>query len=198
MKTLGQTTEGPITAPPTHAAGARVVRPHAVQRIQQAAGNFAVARLLQAKLEVGSPQDPAEREADRLADAVVSGPAAKRCACGGSDGEECEACRAGRGVVQRSIESAPAAPAPAPLVVHAALAAGGGRPLSSGVMGMMSSRLGHDFSGVRVHTDALAAESARAIGRGRTQSGTAWCSAPATTPPRAPRGGGSWRTSLCT
>jgi hypothetical protein len=38
-----------------------------------------------------------------------------------------------------------------------------GRPLDPQVRGFMESRLGHDFGGVRVHTDGRAAESARAV-----------------------------------
>src|SRR5438552_2244029 len=46
--------------------------------------------------------------------------------------------------------------------VHAVLAQGG-QPLDSGVRGVMESQLGADFSDVRVHADAQADASARAI-----------------------------------
>ncbi|HET8631526.1 MAG TPA: DUF4157 domain-containing protein [Thermomicrobiales bacterium] len=39
-----------------------------------------------------------------------------------------------------------------------------GRPLDAATRSFMEPRFGHDFSGVRVHTDARAAESARAVG----------------------------------
>ena len=39
-----------------------------------------------------------------------------------------------------------------------------GRPLDLGVRNDMEQRFGHDFSQVRIHTSALAAESTRALG----------------------------------
>jgi hypothetical protein len=50
----------------------------------------------------------------------------------------------------------------APAVVHDVLRTPG-QPLEPGARAMMESRLGHDFSRVRVHTDAHAAESARSV-----------------------------------
>jgi uncharacterized protein DUF4157 len=59
----------------------------------------------------------------------------------------------------------PAAPQPAvaPPVVHDVLRSAG-RPLDPPLREAMQAQLGHDFSRVRVHTDARAAESARAVG----------------------------------
>lgn len=56
-----------------------------------------------------------------------------------------------------------AQPGFAPPVVHDVLRAPG-RPLEPPVRAAMEAQLGHDFSRVRVHTDARAAESARAVG----------------------------------
>ena len=50
----------------------------------------------------------------------------------------------------------------APPIVHEVLASTG-QPLDSATRGFMGLRFGHDFSRVRVHTDAKAAESARAV-----------------------------------
>ena len=50
----------------------------------------------------------------------------------------------------------------APPVVHEVLRAGG-QPLDSETRASMESRFGYDFSGVRVHADSKAAESARAV-----------------------------------
>lgn len=49
-----------------------------------------------------------------------------------------------------------------PSVVHEVLAAPG-QPLDPDTKEFMESRFGHDFSGVRIHTDEKAAESARAV-----------------------------------
>jgi hypothetical protein len=50
-----------------------------------------------------------------------------------------------------------------PPIVRDALNSGSGQPLDPTVRESMESRFGHDFSQVRVHTDARAAESARAL-----------------------------------
>ena len=50
-----------------------------------------------------------------------------------------------------------------PPVVHEALHSSG-QPMDAGTRGFMESRFGYDFNRVRVHTDALAARSADAVG----------------------------------
>lgn len=49
---------------------------------------------------------------------------------------------------------------------------GGGHPLPPGLRSDMESRLGHDFSDVRVHSDAAAGESARTVGAEAYTSGS--------------------------
>ncbi len=53
-------------------------------------------------------------------------------------------------------------PETAPPIVHEVLRSPG-QPLDAGTRAFMEPRFGHDFSQVRVHTDAKAAESARAV-----------------------------------
>jgi hypothetical protein len=73
--------------------------------------------------------------------------AVQRCPCSRSaDGGECPTCRLGT----------------AASLVHTTLAQPG-RPLESGVRGELEHALGHDFSRVRVHTDAGAAASSAAL-----------------------------------
>jgi hypothetical protein len=62
------------------------------------------------------------------------------------------------GILQRSASGA-ASPSVAPPTVDQVLASPG-RPLEAGTRAAMESRFGHDFSRVRIHTDARAAESA--------------------------------------
>lgn len=50
-----------------------------------------------------------------------------------------------------------------PSPVHDVVGRGGGEPLDAGTRAAMESHLGHDFGGVRVHTDAAASDSARAV-----------------------------------
>jgi outer membrane protein OmpA-like peptidoglycan-associated protein len=125
--------------------------------------------VLQAKLTVNQPGDAYEREADRVADAVVrmqnaGGDIVQRaCACGGSAGKTgaCEDCRAKSVGMQRASESA-AAIRSAPPIVHDVLRSPG-QPLDYGTRGFMETRFGRDFSDVSVHSNALAATSARAV-----------------------------------
>jgi hypothetical protein len=85
----------------------------------------------------------------------------RKCACGGSPGAdgECAACRKKR--LQRQAGAGGRTPV-VPPIVHDVLGSAG-RPLATADRAFMESRLGHDFSRVRVHTDAQAARSARAV-----------------------------------
>jgi Domain of unknown function (DUF4157) len=88
----------------------------------------------------------------------------RKCACGQHTvaSGECEECSAKReGMMQRAAVS----PSPVnnvPPIVHDVLSSSG-QPLDTGTRAFMEPRFGRDFSQVRVHTDARAAESARAV-----------------------------------
>src|SRR6266699_2959863 len=88
----------------------------------------------------------------------------RKCACGQhtiSRGE-CEECSRNReGKLQRAaVSSAPSNAVPS--IVHDVLNSPG-RLLDAGTRAFMEPGFGHDFSQVRVHTDARAAESAQAV-----------------------------------
>ena len=85
----------------------------------------------------------------------------RKCACGGTTGAsgECEECR-GKKLQRRAVGQTPVSGVPA--IVHEVLAAPG-RPLDARTRGFFEPRFGHDFSGVRIHDDARAAASARAV-----------------------------------
>ena len=104
-------------------------------------------RRLQAKLRVGPAGDRYEREADRAAAAVVRGVSPS-------------APLAITPLVQRAGGAEMRA---APPVMDRALTAPG-RPLDGGTRAAMEAGFGQDFSGVRVHTGGVAAESAAAVG----------------------------------
>lgn len=91
---------------------------------------------------IGAANDPLERHADRLAEHALS--TLRRAPPPGAAGS------AGPGPV-------------APASVGAALAQPGA-PLEPALRTEMGHRFAHDFSGVRVHTDALAARSASEVG----------------------------------
>ena len=145
---------------------------------------------IQAKLEIGRPNDRFEREADRVAGQVMrmAEPTVQRaCACGGA----CPSCRAsqrsqehGHLQTERAGREHGGAWAPgmglgphglrqeahkpllsrdAPPVVHQTLARPG-LPLDRSTREFMEARFGADFGTVRVHTDALAGRSSRAVG----------------------------------
>ncbi|HEY2290598.1 MAG TPA: DUF4157 domain-containing protein [Thermoanaerobaculia bacterium] len=88
----------------------------------------------------------------------------RKCACGGTPGAtgECAECQKKRLGLQRK-ESGLGGPAIAPPIVHEVLGSPGGA-LDGETRSFMESRFGHDFSRVRVHDDARAAESARTVG----------------------------------
>jgi hypothetical protein len=87
----------------------------------------------------------------------------RTCACGGTPGPdgECAGCKSKRLALQR-LAKRESAPPTAPSLVTDTLRSRG-RPLDDGARGFMEGRFRHDFSRVRVHTDARAAESARAV-----------------------------------
>ncbi|MCY1020042.1 eCIS core domain-containing protein [Pyxidicoccus sp. MSG2] len=103
---------------------------------------------LQRELAISSPGDPFEREADAVADKVMRTPQPAPVGSG----------------LRRGNAEAGAPLALAPPVVHEVLARPG-RPLEPAARDAMEGRFGGaDFSSVRVHDDARAAQSALAVG----------------------------------
>lgn len=99
----------------------------------------------------------------QIATPVSSGILQRKCACGNQTraGEECEKCKKNRLGLQRKTTVRSEA-SEAPPIVHEVLRSPG-QPLDPTTRAFMEPRFGHDFSQVRVHTDAKAAESARAV-----------------------------------
>ena len=87
----------------------------------------------------------------------------RKCACGGTPGPtgECVECSRKRLSLQRR-SSSETRQSEAPPIVHDVLRSPG-RPLDTDTRAFMEPRFGHDFGQVRVHADAKAAESARAV-----------------------------------
>jgi hypothetical protein len=101
---------------------------------------------VQTKLTVSQPGDSYEQEADRGADHVM-----RSAAPGGDQHLNAKAPQ------QPQVDSASV-----PAIVHEAVNSSG-QPLDSGTRSDMEQHFDQDFSGVRVHTSAKAAESARAL-----------------------------------
>ncbi|PWB58136.1 MAG: hypothetical protein C3F18_03025 [Nitrosomonadales bacterium] len=104
---------------------------------------------LQTKLKVNEPGDIYEREADRIADQMMATPAHQAVSGALPRIQRLAGQSAGQ------MDSAPAS------VDH--VLASPGMPLEPVLRHDMEQRFGHDFSQVRVHADAKAAESARAV-----------------------------------
>src|ERR1700730_5491172 len=126
---------------------------------------------IQPKLAISAPDDPFEREADRVADQVMRmpdrPPAAERpvvsSAPEGKAKRKCAACDEEDEKLQRKESgNAVNAPATAPPIVHEALSAPG-QPLDSATRGFFEPRFGRDFRSVRVHADEQADTSACSI-----------------------------------
>jgi Domain of unknown function (DUF4157) len=117
---------------------------------------------VQAKLMVGQTDDPAEQEADRIADAVMRmpdpggpAPSARLTSCDAIAPAAPIQTKATRGSGNAGFE--------APPIVHDVLLSSG-QPLDAATRAYFEPRFGHDFSSVRIRTGALAAEAVSTIG----------------------------------
>jgi len=114
---------------------------------------------VQTKLAVSTPGDQYEQEADRVADQVVQMKEAP-CACGGG----CAGCAAKRErLVQRKLSAGPGEMSQS-LPGDLAPGLGAGQTLDPTSRAFFEPRLGHDLSGVRVHTGAAADAAASSVG----------------------------------
>jgi hypothetical protein len=104
-------------------------------------------RATQTKLALNEPGDTYEREADRVADQAITSPAHHGARSAPSHIQRFGGKTTGRAdAVPASVNDALAKP---------------GRPIELTLRRDMEERIGHDFSQVRVHSDAIAEQSAR-------------------------------------
>jgi hypothetical protein len=133
---------------------------------------------VQAKLTMGSPGDPFEREADAMADRVV-----QRMATGvvsGADGPpvqaKCAACAGERAETQDGVLQAKGGDAgvgvPDSVAQSLAGSSGGGEALNPALREDMESAFGADFSTVRIHAGSSAAQLSEDIHARAFTSGT--------------------------
>ena len=120
--------------------------------------------ILQPKLRIGQPDDPYEKEADRIADQVMRMPDI-------GIQRKCTACEHEEEKVQRkSLIQLKASgqntfqAAPSHVANKIASTRGSGSPLPKSVQHEMGSKMGADFSGVRVHTDNNAVQLSHDLG----------------------------------
>ena len=124
----------------------------------------------QAKLTVNQPGDAHEQEADRVADQVMRMKDGAAPFFSPSQGAQrgiqrmCSGCaQEEKDKADRKETGGQAGGQAAPAIVSTVLSSNSGQPLDGGTRQFMETRMGQDFSQVRVHTDAQAAESAQAI-----------------------------------
>ncbi len=136
--------------------------------LQRTVGNAAVNRLVQAKLTVGAANDPLEREADRVADRVVSG-GTSQAQPAGAQGVHRNAAEEDELMTKRNgmLDSFDAGSD----FESKLSSSGGGKPLDTQTRSQMEAGIGADFSNVRVHTGSHSSAlnrsiSARAFTRG--------------------------------
>ncbi len=135
----------------------------------QLALNASAAPSVARKATVSSPYDAAEQEADAVAESVVAGDTG-RAAPPSARGEagiarKCDAC-ADEEKQEDTIQTKPAAGGQSSgqgAQQAVATAAQGGAPLSETARSYFEPRFGQDFSDVRVHADAQAAEAASGV-----------------------------------
>ncbi len=122
---------------------------------------------IQTKSAINQPGDEYEQEADHVSQQVMRMPEPQlqhACPCGG----ECPKCQTKQAsreherLQAKRVQASDTGQIAAAPIVHEVLRSPG-QPLDSATRGFMEPRFGHDFSRVRVHTDAKAAESARAM-----------------------------------
>jgi len=140
--------------------------------LQRAYGNQAVLRMLgrsglaiQPKLVINEPGDAYEQEAYRVAGQVMRmpDPGLSISAAPVDISRKCAACEEEAKTLQTKPAGSPkVGPGEAPGIAHEVLRSPG-HPLDPSTRIFMEDRFRHDFTGVRVHNDAGAASSARAV-----------------------------------
>ena len=129
-----------------------------INELQKNYGNSNIQRMIQAKLKIGQPNDKYEQEADRVAERVMQIPEPQTHWQSEEEKEKEE----------EEILQTKTVPGQAPEVtrdlesrIHALR--GAGQPLQESVRAFFEQRFGRDFTQVRIHADARAAELSRSL-----------------------------------
>lgn len=161
VKTAAAPDKSQSSATSKNAAPAAPAKVHAPPRPSPGRSHQAI----QAKLAVGPVDDPLEREADAVAEAIGGGRLVPYVAPGAQSVQrKCASCEEEESTLRRK-ESAGSSGAAgsAPLAVHGVLRSQGA-PLDAATRSYFEPRFGRDFGEVRVHTGGEAERSAQQIG----------------------------------
>ena len=122
--------------------------------------------VIRGKLVINEPRDKYEQEANYVSEQVMRMPEPQRqCACGGT----CPKCQTQQLVQEderlrtKRVGSDDLGQTAAPPIISDVLRSSG-QPLDAATRAYFEPRFGHDFSGVRVHTNPRAADSVRSVG----------------------------------
>lgn len=154
--TTSAATAQKTVSPPRPADQRKDMAPQAPQ--PDIAGSLLRSGLIRAKLQVGAPGDPEEKEADRLADTAMSGGDACCASCAAGGGCEDDTIR------MKPVEGRAHGRARGGEAASLANALGGGDPMPMRLRTLFEPRFGQDLGHIRLHTNETGAASARAIG----------------------------------
>ena len=134
-----------------------------VQKLMHSVTNESNRAGVQAKLELSQPEDPYEREADKIAEQVMNMPSSLSDSLSGEStiSGEMESKINRKSVMQTVTRSYSSTRGSAARDIG--LLKGSGSSLDPHIGRFMESRFGYDFRGIRIHTDEDAARSAEAI-----------------------------------
>lgn len=116
-------------------------------------GNQAVSYLIQKKLKIGKPDDIYEKEADQVAEKIMTVPASTGTSC-----EEKE-----KKIIQTKKLAHNGAETDLDLKIIIPRKSDSGNPLPLAIRYFMEEKFGHDFGSVRVHTDNESARITKAL-----------------------------------
>jgi Domain of unknown function (DUF4157) len=131
-------------------------RAHPPAAVRRATAEPSVALQRKAEIPVSDPADASEREADAIADRVMTmrAPSAIQ--------RKCASCEDDKNKIHAKRDSA-AAPQPSAAASVGAVLQDPGAPLDAAARAYFEPRFGQDFSAVRVHTGGGAADAARSV-----------------------------------
>ncbi len=132
-------------------------------------GMLSLAKFFQPKLSVNQPNDVYEQEADAMADHVMRMPDATAnnkaffTPSISSIQRKCAHCEEEEKKMQRKENSNEPGEASSQVEDYVNSLSGNGNSMSEKEKSFFESRMGYDFSNVRLHTDSIAAKSAQSI-----------------------------------